>query len=172
MEGLAASVAMHRCHDLWNLVLLKAAFRQPTGCLATAAFIVIGIGAHREENLAGCLRWIQGRGLGSDVSQKLEWVEKRKAILCRDWPGASFSPTHPTILRLRQWAFACTKELFPFRRQLFKKPTNMATMSNQSLRAAVRSVGRLNGRTARSSGLMSRQFSTSPAHGTQLEEWL
>ncbi|KAF3075659.1 hypothetical protein CFAM422_002239 [Trichoderma lentiforme] len=40
---------MHRCHDLWNLVLLKAAFRQPTGCLATAAFIVIGIGARRGE---------------------------------------------------------------------------------------------------------------------------
>jgi hypothetical protein len=44
MEGLAASVARHLCHVFWYLVLLKAAFRQPTDCLATAAFIVIGIG--------------------------------------------------------------------------------------------------------------------------------
>ncbi|KAF3075737.1 hypothetical protein CFAM422_002240 [Trichoderma lentiforme] len=43
----------------------------------------------------------------------------------------------------------------------------MATMSNQSLRAAVRSVGRLNGRTTRSTGLVQRQFSTSPAHGVR-----
>lgn len=45
VEGLAASVARHLCHVLWYLVLLRAAFRQPIGCLATAAFIVIGIGA-------------------------------------------------------------------------------------------------------------------------------
>lgn len=121
MEGLAASVAMHRCHDLWIRVLLKAAFRQPTGCLATAAFIVIGIGARRERIWPVVCAGFNVEVWGSNVSQKLEWVEKQKAILCRDWPGASFSPTHPTILRLRQWAFACTKELFPFRRQLFQK---------------------------------------------------
>ncbi|KAK1250084.1 hypothetical protein MKX08_010087 [Trichoderma sp. CBMAI-0020] len=40
-------------------------------------------------------------------------------------------------------------------------------MSNRSLRTAVWSVGRLNGRTARPSGLAPRQFSTSPAHGVR-----
>lgn len=171
MEGLAASVAMHRCHDLWNLVLLKAAFRQPTGCLATAAFIVIGIGARRRENLAGCCAGLSRFG-NRTFRKSSNGSKSKRQFSAVIGPAPLFlRPTQPSC-DYGNGPLHVRKELFPFRRQLFKKPTSMATMSNQSLRAAVRSVGRLNGRTARSSGLVSRQFSTSPAHGMQLEERL
>jgi hypothetical protein len=88
VEGLAASVARHLCHVLWYLVLLRAAFRQPIGCLATTAFIVIGFGAVGS--------WFQDLQLTfwARKSQKLQWVGKAHALRRRDWPGSSFSPTH------------------------------------------------------------------------------
>lgn len=91
MEGLAASVARHLCHVLWYLVLLRAAFRQPIGCLAAATFIVIGIGA------AEAFSDLQLR-LGARKSQKLMG---RKAMHSAAVIGPAPLFLRPTQLDLR-----------------------------------------------------------------------